>query len=142
MQKNYSIYKYYIKNRLVKKMNLNEFPPKSFKLRIMNENVQKLKKLEIDRSGNGFLTNFNQWNIEVGEMIAKEHNINLTNTHWDIISWIQELYKAKKEVTIEAIIKTEIVNTNELFDLFTDDAILVSTKIAGLPCLTKLKKTA
>ncbi|WP_299065061.1 TusE/DsrC/DsvC family sulfur relay protein [uncultured Polaribacter sp.] len=108
----------------------------------MNENVQKLKKLEIDRSGNGFLTNFNQWNIEVGEMIAKEHNINLTNTHWDIISWIQELYKAKKEVSIEAIIKTEIVNTNELFDLFTDDPILVSTKIAGLPCLTKLKKTA
>ncbi len=142
MQKNYTIYKYYIKNRLVQKMNLNEFPPKSFKLRIMNENVQKLKKLEIDRSGNGFLTNFNQWNIEVGEMIAKEHNINLTNTHWDIISWIQELYKAKKEVTIEAIIKIEIVNTNELFDLFTDDPILVSTKIAGLPCLNKLKKTA
>ncbi|MFD2530812.1 TusE/DsrC/DsvC family sulfur relay protein [Polaribacter marinaquae] len=68
--------------------------------------------------------------------------MHLTNTHWDIISWIQELYKRKKEVTIEAITKTEIVNINELFDLFTDDAILVSTKIAGLPCLNKLKKTA
>jgi len=108
----------------------------------MNEHVQKLKKLGLDRSANGFLTNFNQWTIEIGEMIAQEHNIHLTNTHWDIISWIQELYKRKKEVTIEAITKTEIVNINELFYLFTDDAILVSTKIAGLPCLNKLKKTA
>lgn len=108
----------------------------------MNEHVQKLKKLEIDRSANGFLTNFNQWTIEIGEIIAQEHNIQLTNTHWDIISWIQELYKRKKEITIEAITKTEIVNINELFDLFTDEPILVSTKIAGLPCLNKLKKTA
>lgn len=36
----------------------------------MNEHVQKLKKLEIDRSANGFLTNFNQWTIEIGEIIA------------------------------------------------------------------------
>ncbi|AQS93568.1 hypothetical protein BXQ17_05635 [Polaribacter sp. BM10] len=108
----------------------------------MNEHVQKLKKLEIDRSANGFLTNFNKWTIEIGEIIAQEHNIHLTNTHWDVISLIQELYKKKKEITIEAITRTEIVNINELFDLFTDDPILVSTKIAGLPCLNKLKKTA
>ena len=75
-------------------------------------------------------------------MLANKYNIKLTYTHWDIISWVQEQFKAKKEVTVEAIYNTGIVTINELKALFTNDPITVSTKIAGLPGLTKLKQSA
>ncbi|MGY8910310.1 MAG: TusE/DsrC/DsvC family sulfur relay protein [Flavobacteriales bacterium] len=108
----------------------------------MNENVHNLKNSKIELANDELLTNFDQWNIEVGVTIANQHNIKLTYTHWDVISWIQEQFKAKKEITAEAIYKTGIVTINELKTLFTNDPITVSTKIAGLPDLTGLKQSA
>jgi tRNA 2-thiouridine synthesizing protein E len=99
----------------------------------MIENLLKTNELTIKLNDEGYLTNFEQWNIEVGELIAKKHNIELTATHWDILSWIQEQFKAKKKLTIEEIIGTKITDIKGLKNLFTDEPLSVSTKIAGIP---------
>ena len=99
----------------------------------MKERLQKTDELTIKLNDEGYLTNFEQWNIEVGEFIAKKHNIELTETHWDILSWMQEQFKAKKELTLKGIIETGITTIKEIEDLFTDEPLKISTKIAGIP---------
>ncbi|ARV16777.1 TusE/DsrC/DsvC family sulfur relay protein [Polaribacter sp. SA4-12] len=99
----------------------------------MKEQLQKTDELTIQLNDEGYLTNFEQWTIEVGELIAEKHDIELTATHWDILSWIQEQFKAKKELTLEGIIETGIATTKDLEELFTKKPLKISTKIAGIP---------
>ena len=95
--------------------------------------LPQTNELTIKLNDEGYLTNFEQWNVEVGKLIAKKHNIELTETHWDILSWIQEQFKAKKELTLKGIIETGITTIEEVEDLFTDEPLKISTKIAGIP---------
>ena len=99
----------------------------------MIEKLQENNELTIKLNDEGYLTNFEQWNIEVGELIAKKHNIELTETHWDILSWMQEQFKVKKELTLKGIIETGIIDTKEIEGFFTDDSLKILTKIAGIP---------
>lgn len=99
----------------------------------MKERLQKTDELTIKLNDEGYLTNFEHWTIEVGELIAKKHHIELTETHWDILSWIQEQFKAKKELTLKGIIDTEVTDAKGIEDLFTDEPLKIATKIAGLP---------
>ena len=99
----------------------------------MKERLQKTDELTIKLNDEGYLTNFELWTIEVGELIAKKHHIELTETHWDILSWMQEQFKAKKEITLERILETGIATTKDLEELFTQEPLKISTKIAGIP---------
>lgn len=105
----------------------------------MNNNTKTINDLKVQFNEEGYLTNFEQWDIEVGEKIAKDHNIELSETHWDIISWIQEQFKKEKELTLETILNTGISNLNELKRLFTNDPLAISTKIAGIPKQKQIK---
>ena len=99
----------------------------------MNNNVQTVNHLEVNFNDEGYLIDFDQWNIEVGEKIAETHNIELSETHWDILSWIQEQFKTKRELSMKSLLNTGISDLNELKQLFTCDPLTVSTKIAGIP---------
>ena len=99
----------------------------------MKERLQETDELKIKINDEGYLINFEQWTIEIGESIAKKHNIELTATHWDILSWMQEQFKANKELTLKGIIDTGITHIKELEDLFTDEPLTISAKIAGIP---------
>ena len=45
----------------------------------------------------GYLTDFSQWNEQVGEELAKEANINLTPRHCEVLKYLQ------KEVTLRLL---------------------------------------
>lgn len=81
----------------------------------------------------GYLTDFSQWNKEVGEEISKEYNINLTPRHWDIINYLQDQHKKQEALSIRKIGKSGVIDIKEFYELFPNGPLKISTKIAGIP---------
>ncbi len=81
----------------------------------------------------GFMTDFSQWNKEVGEGIAKEVNISLSPRHWQIISYIQDEFKKEVPLSIRKIGKSGVVDIKEFYSLFPNAPLKTATKIAGIP---------
>lgn len=81
----------------------------------------------------GYLTNFAQWDKEVGEEIAKENNITLTPKHWEVINYIQDEFKKDSPLSIRKIGKSGVVDIKEFYALFPVGPLKTATKIAGVP---------
>lgn len=93
----------------------------------------QVNTLNVDRNQEGYLTDFSQWNKEVGEQIAKEEGIEMTPRHWEVINWIQEQVKADKALSIRGIKKSGVLDIKEFYALFPEGPLKISTKIAGVP---------
>ena len=59
----------------------------------------------------GYLTDFSQWTREMGEEIAKNEEIEMTDRHWEVITWIQEQVKAGKALSVRGVKKSGVVQT-------------------------------
>lgn len=81
----------------------------------------------------GYLTNFSEWDKEVGEAIAQEYNINLNDRHWDVIGFLQEQYKKEIPLSIRKIGSSGVVDIKEFYQLFPAGPLKISSKIAGIP---------
>ncbi|WP_421801598.1 TusE/DsrC/DsvC family sulfur relay protein [Flagellimonas sp.] len=81
----------------------------------------------------GYLTDFSQWSKEVGEEIAKEQGIEMTDKHWEIIDYIQEKYKNEEPLSIRGIKKSGVINIKEFYALFPGGPLKKATMIAGIP---------
>ena len=46
----------------------------------------------IETTETGFLTNLDDWNEAVAEVIAGEEGISLTPAHWDVINYLRDEY--------------------------------------------------
>jgi dissimilatory sulfite reductase related protein len=87
----------------------------------------------IDVNEEGFMTNFSQWNKDIGEELAKESGIGLTPRHWQVLDYIQDEYKNEVPLTIRKIGKSGIVDIKEFYVLFPKAPLKTATKIAGVP---------
>lgn len=87
----------------------------------------------VDVNSEGYLTNFAQWNKEIGEEIAKENNIALTPKHWQVIDYIQDEVRKEVPLTIRKIGKSGVVDIKEFYSLFPVGPLKTATKIAGVP---------
>ena len=81
----------------------------------------------------GYMTNFAEWNKEIGEEIAKENNIALSPKHWEVINYIQNEFKNEVPLTIRKIGKSGVVDIKEFYALFPVGPLKTATKIAGIP---------
>ena len=81
----------------------------------------------------GYLTNFAEWNKEVGEELAKENHIDLTKKHWEVIEYIQDEFKKDSPLSIRKIGKSGVVDIKEFYALFPSGPLKTATKIAGVP---------
>jgi len=81
----------------------------------------------------GYLTDFSQWTREMGEEIAKNEEIEMTDRHWEVITWIQEQVKAGKALSVRGVKKSGVVDIKEFYALFPKGPLKISTKIAGVP---------
>jgi TusE/DsrC/DsvC family sulfur relay protein len=81
----------------------------------------------------GYLVNFSQWDKTIGEELAKESNINLTPTHWNLINYLQGEYKKESPLTIRKISKSGVVDIKGLYQLFPTAPLKTASKIAGIP---------
>jgi dissimilatory sulfite reductase related protein len=87
----------------------------------------------IDINEEGFMTDFSQWNKDIGEELAKESNIALSPRHWLIIDYIQDEYRKEIPLSIRKIGKSGVVDIKEFYQLFPKAPLKTATKIAGVP---------
>jgi tRNA 2-thiouridine synthesizing protein E len=97
------------------------------------------KTLETDEEG--YLSNLNEWEPAVAEVMAKEDNLALTPDHWDIINFLREYYEEYQiapavRVLTKAVGKKlgpEKGNSKYLYELFPYGPGKQACKYAGLP---------
>lgn len=95
--------------------------------------IKTIKQVEIQVNDEGYLTDFSQWTKEIGGEIAKEHEIEMTDNHWEVISWIQEQVASNKPLSVRGIKKSGVIDIKQFYALFPGGPLKVSTKIAGVP---------
>jgi len=94
---------------------------------------KQLAGLEISVDGEGYLTDFSQWTREVGEEIAREEGIEMTDERWKVIAFIQESFRNMEALSIRSLGKRGPVSIKEFYALFPDGPLKKASRIAGIP---------
>lgn len=81
----------------------------------------------------GYLTDFSQWTKEVGNKIATQCDIEMTDRHWEVVSYLQEKHEKEEALSIRGIKKSGVVEIKEFYSLFPGGPLKISTKISGIP---------
>jgi len=89
--------------------------------------------IRLDVTEDGYLTDVSQWNKEIGLEIAKNEGVEMTDRHWEVISWLQEQVKNDVALSVRGIKKSGVLDIKEFYALFPKGPLKVSTKIAGVP---------
>lgn len=87
---------------------------------------------QVEVSQEGYLVNPDSWNGEIAKDIAKDLNIELTQTHWDVLNWLREQHYQGVEVNIRKVGKSGIVDIKQFYQLFPGGPLKNASKIAGL----------
>jgi len=81
----------------------------------------------------GYMTNFSEWNQQIGTELAKEANIDMTPRHWEVITYLQTEFRNDVPLSIRKIGKSGVVDIKEFYALFPNAPLKTSSKIAGIP---------
>lgn len=81
----------------------------------------------------GYLTDFSQWNQQIGTALAQEADINMTARHWEVINYLQTEFKNDVPLSIRKIGKSGVVDIKEFYQLFPNAPLKTASKIAGIP---------
>jgi TusE/DsrC/DsvC family sulfur relay protein len=97
------------------------------------------KQVEVDEDG--YLVNLDDWTKDLGEYMASQDGMNLTEAHWEVINFLRDYY-AKYQIApmIKILVKEigkvmgpEKGNTKYLYELFPDGPAKQACRYAGLP---------
>lgn len=97
----------------------------------MMEKVYAGKTVSVDKEG--YLTDLSQWNKEIAIAIAKEEGIELTDRHFEVLTYLQEQYKKEVALSIRGIGKSGVVDIKQFYELFPKGPLKISSKMAGIP---------
>ncbi len=89
--------------------------------------------IRLDVTEDGYLTDASQWSKEIGLEIAINEGVEMTDRHWEVISWLQEQVKNDVALSVRGIKKSGVLDIKEFYALFPKGPLKVSTKIAGVP---------
>lgn len=97
------------------------------------------KPIAVDKEG--FLIDLNDWNEEVAKQLAANHQIVLTDQHWEVIFLLREFYHLYElSPAMRPLIKfikqklgDSKGNSIYLMQLFDGSPAKLASKIAGLP---------
>ena len=96
---------------------------------------------ELDTDEEGYLLDLNDWTREAGAELAKTENLEMTDSHWEVIDFLREYYDEYQiapavRVLTKAIGKKlgkEKGNSKYLYELFPYGPAKQACKVAGLP---------
>lgn len=88
---------------------------------------------QVSVNDEGYLTDFSQWNKQIGEDIAKEENVTLSGRHWEVLTYLQEQFKKQIPMSIRKIKNSGVVDIKEFYQLFPQGPLKTASKIAGVP---------
>ena len=82
----------------------------------------------------GFLTNYDEWTVDIAKELAKQIDIDMTDERWRIINFLREDYKTQGETaTSRRVQSVGGVPVKEQFALFPKKPAKKMAYIAGLP---------
>lgn len=96
----------------------------------------------IETTETGFLTNLEDWDKGLAEIIAKDEGIELTQDHWDVIDYLRGEYinNNGNQPNMRNMVKAmagkwsdKKVDSKTLFDLFPGNPSKQAGRIGGLP---------
>jgi len=89
----------------------------------------------VDVDAEGFLTNAEQWNEQIAQVIAAENGVpELTDRHWLVVRFMRERYLAAGTApSIRSLGKESGVPVKELYQLFPKGPAKLAAKIGGIP---------
>jgi len=96
---------------------------------------------ELETDEEGYLLNLNDWTRDAAVELAKTENVDMTESHWEVIDFLREYYDEYQiapavRVLTKAIGKKlgkEKGNSKYLYELFPYGPAKQACKIAGLP---------
>jgi TusE/DsrC/DsvC family sulfur relay protein len=89
---------------------------------------------EVHINEEGFLTEYDEWNEEIGAELAQNIGVEMTDEHWSLIKWLREDYKEKGETATTRRVQTVGgVPTKKQFELFPKKPAKKMAYIAGVP---------
>lgn len=90
------------------------------------------RQIQVDEEG--FLTDYEEWDEDLGRELARAIGIELTDEHWKAIHFLRSDFKVQGETpTLRRVTVVGGVPTKELFDLFPKKPAKKMAYIAGLP---------
>lgn len=95
------------------------------------EKVYAGKTVSVDKEG--YLTDLSQWNKEIAIEIAKEEGVELTDKHFEVLTYLQDQHKKEAALSIRSIGKSGVVDIKQFYELFPKGPLKISSKMAGIP---------
>ena len=96
--------------------------------------VTTIAGTEVHIDDEGFMTEYDEWNEEIGQALAANIGIELGETHWQVIKFLREDYKEQGETPmLRRVSNVGGVSTKELFQLFPKKPAKKMSYIAGVP---------
>ncbi len=97
------------------------------------------KQLEVDEEG--YLTNLEDWNMDVANFLAAQEGVDMTDNHWEVVNFLRDYYEEYKIAPMIRILTKAIGkklgankgNTKYLYELYPGGPAKQACKIAGLP---------
>lgn len=89
---------------------------------------------EVQINDEGFLTEYDEWNEQIGAELASNIGIDMTDRHWEVIRFLREDFQEKGETATTRRVQTVGgFPTKEQFQLFPKKPAKKMAYIAGLP---------
>ena len=112
-----------------------------FIVKYIVKNKRKQMQVNVSQTEDGYLNNFEDWTPEIAKEIAKSEEIELTESHWEVINVLREYYiehyftPGTRVLTkvMQKKISKEKFNRAYLFSLFQYSPSKQASKISGLP---------
>jgi tRNA 2-thiouridine synthesizing protein E len=88
----------------------------------------------LDVDAEGYLQKPEQWTRAIGEAVARDLGITMTERHWTVCEFMRSRYMSTGSApSIRALGKESGVPIKELYELFPKGPAKLASKIAGIP---------
>ncbi len=89
---------------------------------------------EVTVDDEGYMTVYDEWNEELGAVLASQIGIEMTEDHWQVIKFLREDFATEGETpTIRRVSTVGGIPTKQLFVLFPKKPAKKMAYVAGLP---------
>jgi TusE/DsrC/DsvC family sulfur relay protein len=96
--------------------------------------VTQINGRDIHVDDEGFLTEYGEWDDELGTVLAGSIGITMTDEHWKVVHFLRDDFASQGETaTIRRVSTVGGVPTKELFSLFPKKPAKKMAYVAGLP---------
>ncbi|TRW44088.1 TusE/DsrC/DsvC family sulfur relay protein [Georgenia yuyongxinii] len=90
------------------------------------------KPVHVDEEG--FLTEYDEWDEDLAEVLAQQIGIDLTDQHWKVVRFLREDYKSQGQTaTTRRVNAVGGIHVKEQFALFPKKPGKKMSYVAGLP---------